>query len=186
MFVSRCSFLRLTTALGTSFRDVRAKELFERRRREMERSRPLEGGGGECSHDLGVETSSSTDERETSNDGEERKKMLELLREQGRRRVARREAFLQWQAGQREKGAAQRLVRQAKTQEKFKRHHYHTQSGRLVSVGLAHGDGTSTNTVDSPRPATDMSVHRRYSADFAVPLKERSGPGKLHIVLQKR
>ncbi|RNF00807.1 excreted/secreted protein 23 [Trypanosoma rangeli] len=72
-------------------------------------------------------------------------RMQALLQEHEQRRIARREAFLKWQAGQREKGAAHRLVRQAKTQEKFKRHHYHTQSGRLISVALSHNVGSSSS-----------------------------------------
>lgn len=49
-------------------------------------------------------------------------------------RRARRRAFLEWQAGQREKGAAHRLVRLAKVTENNKRHHYHRQRGKLITI----------------------------------------------------
>ncbi|EAN84891.1 hypothetical protein C3747_287g14 [Trypanosoma cruzi] len=90
----------------------------------------------------------------------EEEKMLALIKEQEERRIARREAFLKWQAGQREKGAAHRLVRQAKTQEKFKRHHYHAQSGRLISIALSHVENTSHNSSDGGMDFVSSSSFR--------------------------
>lgn len=63
--------------------------------------------------------------------------LRDALELQGEQRKERRRAFLQWQAGQREKGAAHRLLRLARVVESNKRHHYHSQSGRLIGVYYA-------------------------------------------------
>ncbi|EPY18257.1 hypothetical protein STCU_10094 [Strigomonas culicis] len=68
-----------------------------------------------------------------------------MLEAQKIKRIARKEAFLTWQAGQREKGAAHRLVRQSRTAEKGKRHHYHSQKGHIIPVAHHSDDGCSTN-----------------------------------------
>lgn len=56
------------------------------------------------------------------------------LEAQESQRLAKKAAFLEWQAGQREKGAAHRLLHQAKVAESNKRRHYHHQRGRLMCV----------------------------------------------------
>lgn len=65
---------------------------------------------------------------------ENRQNLVQALSYQENERIARRRAFLEWQAGQREKGAAHRLLRLAKVTENNKRHHYHRQRGRLITV----------------------------------------------------
>ncbi|ORC89300.1 excreted/secreted protein 23 [Trypanosoma theileri] len=143
---------------------------------------------GSLQQESGGMTCSTDDFNDQTDPGRrERESMLTLLKEQGERRIARREAFLQWQAGQREKGAAHRLLRQAKTQEKFKRHHYHTQNGRLISVSFTNEDGTSSNSDGN------MNFHfvepRRTecrSTDFLVPSSRRCETSTLNLTLQKR
>lgn len=76
---------------------------------------------------------------------QQKAQLMTLLSEQKLKRIARREAFLEWQAGQREKGAAHRLVRQAKTAEKYKRHHYHSRKGKILSIGHINESGMSSN-----------------------------------------
>ncbi|KAH9593357.1 hypothetical protein LSM04_001453 [Trypanosoma melophagium] len=136
-------------------------------------------GGMTCStSDFNVQSDQRQKEKES---------MLILLKEQGERRIARREAFLQWQAGQREKGAAHRLVRQAKTQEKFKRHHYHTQNGRLISVSFTSNDGTSINSDGSIDVHLVESCRRECrSTDFLVPSNRRCDTSTLNLTLKKR
>lgn len=73
---------------------------------------------------------------------EEKERVMRMLEEQKMRRVARREAYLEWQAGQREKGAAHRLLRQSKKAEKYKRHHYHSISGRLLPISRVEENET--------------------------------------------
>lgn len=68
---------------------------------------------------------------------ETRMSIEETLRSQKEHREARRNAFVTWQNGQIEKGAAHRLLRLARVTESNKRHHYHRQGGRLIPVTKA-------------------------------------------------
>lgn len=73
----------------------------------------------------------------------------DALEVQGAQRRERRKAFLQWQAGQREKGAAHRLLRLARIAESNKRHHYHRQRGRLLGVSCLSRDKYKYNENES-------------------------------------
>eukprot|EP00796_Vickermania_ingenoplastis_P006479 gene6479-4666_t len=63
-----------------------------------------------------------------------RKSLAAALQYQEEQRIIRHKAFLDWQAGQREKGAAHRLRRLARIAENNKKRHYHGQRGRLLVV----------------------------------------------------
>ncbi|AAZ12968.1 hypothetical protein, conserved [Trypanosoma brucei gambiense DAL972] len=186
MLRGRWGIFQCTLIFRASFHDVRSKKMWERRQRELQKA----GEQMELDEDVtpppSIPRSSRVATRDESCEGD-KEAMLALLQEQWQRRVARREAFIQWQAGQREKGAAQRLVRQAKTQEKFKSHRYHTQSGRIISVGLAREDGTSSNSDASvDLYSVGMCGSQLRSADFLVQPGSRNTHGTVNLVLQKR
>jgi hypothetical protein len=71
----------------------------------------------------------------------------QLVREQREKRLAKREAFLTWQAGQREKGSAHRLARSAKKAERWRQLHNTQMGHKIVSTALhsPHHDGKNTN-----------------------------------------
>lgn len=113
----------------------------------------------------------------------QKEQLLAVLEEQKMRRIARREAFLEWQAGQREKGAAHRLVRQAKTAEKFKRQHYHSRKGRILSVGHVDERGHNTNSNEPwehADPAMLRPTERMSSTEYLV---SRGGEGATSVFL---
>ncbi|KEG11196.1 excreted/secreted protein 23 [Trypanosoma grayi] len=187
MLSKRGSILRCTPLFSGPFHDVKEKRMRERHQQEIQKAGhstlPSEG----CSHLNDVSGPSNTVNVDNDRNVQAKERMLALLKEQGQRRIARREAFLHWQAGQREKGAAHRLMRQAKTQEKYKRYHYHTQSGRLISVALAREDGTSSNSdCTFVYPATPVKEEGWDSADFLVPGNTRANRCTIRLTLPKR
>lgn len=113
-------------------------------------------------------------------------KLRELLAAQKMKRLVQREAFLEWQAGQREKGAAHRLLRQAKVAEKYKRHHYHCKSGRVLSVAhtpVSQQGGHASAYTDGFRDMhADVGECQSY-ADFLNPPQPSATSG---IVLSLR
>ncbi|RNF02016.1 excreted/secreted protein 23 [Trypanosoma conorhini] len=149
------------------FVGVGSTRLIARQQREPQRvggpTTLLGGGHGEHASRSG--TSDAVQLGESDDRRGEELRMLALLKEQEQRRIARREAFLKWQAGQREKGAAHRLVRQAKTQEKFKRHHYHAQSGRLISVALSQSGGSSNSDGESSGGVMDFASSHLHESE---------------------
>nr|CCC91985.1 conserved hypothetical protein [Trypanosoma congolense IL3000] len=186
MLAKQLSVFRCTAVCNAVFRDLRSKELHKRREKELQKATKHNNSCDGTQPSPGTPVSSAEGSTEAEDAGD-KESMAMLLEEQWRRRIARREAFLQWQAGQREKGAAERLVRQAKTQEKFKRHRYHTQSGRLISIGLAREDGTSSNAGDDVNFSSSSSHDRSLTnAQFLVPSNSRETPGVLNVFLQKR
>ncbi|ESL11653.1 hypothetical protein TRSC58_00592 [Trypanosoma rangeli SC58] len=142
-------------------------------------------GGSHGKHASCTGTSGTVPFRESLDRRGEEVRMQALLQEHEQRRIARREAFLKWQAGQREKGAAHRLVRQARTQEKFKRHHYHAQSGRLISVVLSHNVGSSSsgNNADGVMDFASSRLHdgdRGRATSFLLHCGSVTGGRTLH------
>lgn len=97
--------------------------------------------------------------------------LREALELQGEQRQERRSAFLQWQDGQREKGAAHRLLRLARVVESNKRHHYHRQSGRLIGVSYAtpHQKYNSWDYPDHHSASTDLLL----SPIHQIPKREK-------------
>ncbi|CAD2219103.1 hypothetical protein AGDE_07158 [Angomonas deanei] len=146
-------------------KDLKSKMIFERAKRMKMKSGVAahEINEREVAQEAGLVPPDcvSTEEFE-----ENRKKLLRMLETQKLNRISRREAFLTWQAGQREKGAAQRLARQTRKQEKYKRHHYHSQKGKLLPLSFTderdldspQNSVFSSNRLDSPHPRTASSV----------------------------
>lgn len=108
----------------------------------------------------------------------EKEHLLAALKQQKLRRIARREAFLEWQAGQREKGAAHRLERQSKTAEKFKRRHYHSRKGRILSIGYMDEVGYCSNDNEPwgqiNRPLLKSAERESFSEFLVNPGGERA------------
>lgn len=76
--------------------------------------------------------------------------LAKLVAQQREKRVAKREAFLAWQQGQREKGSAMRLTGQAKRMESFKRAYCHALKHRLIATNLQpRAPETTTETRDN-------------------------------------
>lgn len=94
----------------------------------------------------------------------------DALELQGEQRRERKKAFLQWQAGQREKGAAHRLLRLARIAESNKRHHYHRQSGRLLDVGYRSHDQCKARDWELGIPD---SSHLLLSPLRSIPKREK-------------
>ncbi|KPA84158.1 hypothetical protein ABB37_02232 [Leptomonas pyrrhocoris] len=104
--------------------------------------------------------------------------VVAMLQEQRLRRIARREAFLEWQAGQREKGAAHRLLRQARKAEKYKQRHYHATSGRMVPVLPARHEALDA--------AQLLSSHRHVLNSKVVDKADSQKWERLHLTLGKK
>lgn len=123
----------VTRCLWYEFKDVKSKTLLERLAKEKVRAgaSPEDVDMEELARESGLAPSNSVDVQQFVR---EKETVMGMLQEQRLRRIARREAFLEWQAGQREKGAAHRLLRQARKAEKYKQRHYHATSGRMVPV----------------------------------------------------
>lgn len=153
-------WLRCTPLVLFEVRDVRERVRIERRRRDKMREIDAQRKAGSSTsanindtHDLSDEaiamecgltppTVFSAEEIRSSKDV-----VAALVKEQREKRLAKREAFLTWQAGQREKGAASRLARSAKKAERWRQHHSNEMSCKLISTSLhsPHGDGSNTN-----------------------------------------
>ncbi|KAG5501156.1 hypothetical protein JIQ42_06154 [Leishmania sp. Namibia] len=132
----------LSRRLWYQFRDLKDKAILEKLRNTklQQGAHPSEVDMEELARESGIAPSSSMNVADFVH---EKETVLEMLQEQRMRRIARREAFLEWQAGQREKGAAHRLVRQSRKAEKYKRRHYHASSGRMLPLTLSPGEAPS-------------------------------------------
>jgi NADH pyrophosphatase NudC (nudix superfamily) len=141
---------------GFELLDIREKILVERRRAAMERDReglrhrpqPVVTHDDVSDEELAVEAGliPPPDEAVDMAALEEKKaRQRAAMHEQHRRRVASREAFAEWQAGQREKGAAHRLSRESRKAEGHKRLHCESQRFRLLSTAVATEEWNSNN-----------------------------------------
>lgn len=174
----------VTRFLRFEVKDVREKILLERARRQ----RVKKGADGtEVDDDVLAEEAGLIPPRavDVSKLEEEKQRMMEALEGQRLKRIARRAAFLEWQAGQREKGAAQRLVRQAETAEKYKRHHYNSRRGRILSLEYlppAHGADVgdsrfiSVQATGDCTPYTDWFGSRSEKDPDSISLSLRRKP----------
>ncbi|KAL7697864.1 hypothetical protein N2W54_006877 [Lotmaria passim] len=122
-----------TRLLRYEFKDVKSKAMLEKMAKAKVKAGmdPADIDMEELARESGLAPSSTSNLRHFV---QEKEAVIGMLQEQRLRRIARREAFLEWQAGQREKGAAHRLLRQARKAEKYKQRHYHATSGRMVPV----------------------------------------------------
>ena len=134
---SRSLLFSSTLLCRFEVQNVRQKIMLERRRKELETkqriSLPLQPSDDELAQQLGFVAPTVVDIAGLKS---QRDRVSEMAEDQRQRRVAKREAFVAWQAGQREKGAAHRLSRQAKTAERTKRAHCQSQTHRLISTAL--------------------------------------------------
>ncbi|KPI85496.1 hypothetical protein ABL78_5457 [Leptomonas seymouri] len=123
----------VTRGLWYKFNDVKSKGILERMAKAKVRAGvdPSDVDMGELARESGLAPSNTANIQQFV---QEKEAVMNMLQEQRLRRIARREAFLEWQAGQREKGAAHRLLRQARKAEKYKRRHYHATGGRMLPV----------------------------------------------------
>ncbi|CUG58322.1 Hypothetical protein, putative [Bodo saltans] len=97
-----------------------------------------------------------------------REVVSQLVREQREKRLAKREAFLTWQAGQREKGSATRLARSAKKAERWRQLHHSQVGHKIISTALhsTQHNGRNTNN-DSDAHMIDVlaRVEGRLGSD---------------------
>ncbi|KAG5478789.1 hypothetical protein CUR178_05367 [Leishmania enriettii] len=128
----------LSRRLLYQFKGLKDKAILEKLRNTklQQGAHPSEVDMEELARESGIAPSSSVN---VADFVREKETVLEMLQEQRMRRIARREAFLEWQAGQREKGAAHRLLRQSGKAERYKRRHYHATSGRMLPLTLSAG-----------------------------------------------
>ncbi|AIN98459.1 hypothetical protein LPMP_230070 [Leishmania panamensis] len=129
----------VSRSLWYQFKDLKSKTILEKlRNRKLQQGvHPSDLDMEELAKESGIAPPSSVSVQDFMH---EKEAVLEMLQEQRLRRIARREAFLEWQAGQREKGAAHRLVRQSRKAEKYKRRHYHATSGRMLPLSVSPGE----------------------------------------------
>mmetsp|Transcript_58708 Transcript_58708/g.67807 ORF Transcript_58708/g.67807 Transcript_58708/m.67807 type:complete len:232 (-) Transcript_58708:39-734(-) len=153
---------RTTRVLCFEVADVRQRVLLERKRRELSKKVTEKTSSSSASSSTALIMSRSSDELpedaalaaecgllppSTFNISELRrnKEALDrMVQDQRARRLAKKAAFEAWQEGQREKGQAHRLARQAKKAEKWKRQHYNKTHHRLVA-----------STATQPPPQTE-------------------------------
>lgn len=168
----------LTSTLLYQFKDVRSKTILEKLAKAKIKAgtHPDEVDMEELARESGLAPSNSASMESFV---QEKETVLGMLQEQRVRRIARREAFLEWQAGQREKGAAHRLLRQSRKAEKYKQRHYHAVSGRMVPVLAAKSDSSSTTECRNQRSNHTNSDYRLGNADA-------HRWEKLHLVLGKK
>lgn len=76
--------------------------------------------------------------------------MVEMVNYQQLRRQLSRNAFLEWQSGQREKGSGDRLKRMTGKAERNKRLHNQHAEGRLLSVTYHSSEGDNTSNDWNP------------------------------------
>lgn len=156
----------LTQVLRFEFKDVKSKTIVEKLRRAklQQGVHPSDIDTEELARESGLAPSPSAD---VQGFVQEKEALLGLLREQRVRRIARREAFLEWQAGQREKGAAHRLLRQSRKAEKYKRRHYHAASGRMLPLSLDVAAVSAAAAASANGVCVSQSPHRPMSStDF--------------------
>ncbi|GET88647.1 hypothetical protein, conserved [Leishmania tarentolae] len=146
--------------LWYQLKDLKSKVILDRLRntKVQEGVHPSDVDIDELARESGLAPPSSANVQDFV---QEKEAVLGMLREQRLRRIARREAFLEWQAGQREKGAAHRLVRQSRKSEKYKRRHYHAMGGRMLPISLSSCEVP-------PEPRMPMSLPKACvsSTDF--------------------
>ncbi|CBZ27140.1 conserved hypothetical protein [Leishmania mexicana MHOM/GT/2001/U1103] len=173
----RCVSRRLWYQL----KDLKSKVILEKLRNSKlkEGVHPSDMDMEELARESGIAPASSVNVQDFVH---EKEAVLGMLQEQRLRRIARREAFLEWQAGQREKGAAHRLVRQSRKAEKYKRRHYHATSGRMLPISLSPGEAPPDRRTPMPMPMPKACVS---STDFL-----RGGPAEnrhaIHLSLGKK
>lgn len=178
--------LRASRILLFEVADVRQRIMLERKRRELARSPPstslvsssssmVHGMDGDTlSDDAALAAKCGLLPPETFNIAELRQNKVALERmvqDQRARRLAKKAAFEAWQEGQREKGQAHRLARQAKKAEKWKRQHYNKTHHRLVT----------TEVLSSSAPPSASSVISTPVAGRGTPndaMMHKSGRGK--------
>ena len=193
----------LTPGRGFEIMDVREKILLERRRGAIEREREKlrqapqpqvvhdELGDEEVAQDVGLVP--RPDERVNLTELKEKKdRMRSLMLEQHRRKVASKEAFVEWQAGQREKGAAHRLSRQSRKAEAHKRLHCESQRCRLVPTAFSTPSWNTNNdmtesvlralSTQSPRVPPPVSK----ASDYINPSQKETKAGSLFLTVSKR
>lgn len=161
----------ISRTLRYQFADVKSKTVLEKLAKAKVKAgvHPDDVDMEELARESGLAPSNSTSMDQFV---QEKENVLGMLQEQRVRRIARREAFLEWQAGQREKGAAHRLLRQSRKAEKYKQRHYHAVSGRMVPVMPPRNDAVNTAEYSSSRDALSNGEGRRWE--------------KLHLVLGKK
>ncbi|CCW63718.1 unnamed protein product [Phytomonas sp. EM1] len=117
----------------------------------------------------------------------QKERLLAMLKEQKLKRISQREAFFTWQTKQREKGAAYRLDRQARTAEKYKQHRYHSQKGRILPVAHFKGDGERNDKLAWESVGAKLCCSRECmsSTEFLVDENQRN-PYTVFLSLSKR
>ena len=76
--------------------------------------------------------------------------VINMIQRQRERRLARREQWEDWHAGQKEKGSAISLYRKAKKAEGYRRFAANTTGRRFVSLAYCSPDGRNTNNDADP------------------------------------
>jgi hypothetical protein len=167
----------VTRGLWYEFKDVKSKAFLEKLAKSKVKAGmdPSDIDMEELAMESGLAPSNTANVKQFV---QEKENVINMLREQRLRRVARREAFLEWQAGQREKGAAHRLLRQSRKAEKYKQRHYHATSGRMVPVLTAQPESLNSAYHVS-------SLGRAPSPDA---LRKADGPRweRLYLTLRKK
>ncbi|KAG5478595.1 hypothetical protein LSCM1_05997 [Leishmania martiniquensis] len=164
----------LSRCLWYQFKDVKEKAIFEKfcNAKLQQGVHPSDVDMEELARESGIVPPSSVNVVDFVR---EKEMVQEMLQEQRLRRIARREAFLEWQAGQREKGAAHRLARQSRKAEKYKRRHYHATSGRMLPLLLSPGEAPPEPRMPASAPKsralpTEFLGGRLHEKWYAVPL----------------
>ncbi|KAK7198370.1 hypothetical protein NESM_000796100 [Novymonas esmeraldas] len=147
----------VTRALRYEFKDVKSKTILEKLRRTklQQGTHPSDVDMAELARESGLAPPRGVNVQDFI---QEKEAVIGMLQEQRLRRISRREAFLEWQAGQREKGAAHRLVRQSRKAEKYKRRHYHTMSGRMLPISPCAPELPPESDAARPAPKSCASV----------------------------
>jgi hypothetical protein len=151
-------WLRCTTVALFEVRDIRERIRMERRRKE--KARELVDEGSSTSRASSEETEAALSDDVIAQEcglmpptiftaeqiRHSKDVVAQLVREQREKRLAKREAFLSWQAGQREKGSAFRLARSAKKAERWKQQHSNEMGHKLISTSLHSPQNNGRNT----------------------------------------
>lgn len=153
-------WLRPTPVALFEVRDVRERIKIERRRAEKVREFESAQSATNSKSKLDTSSPSLSDEALAEECGltpptsfsldaiqKSREVVMHLVKEQREKRLAKRQAFVSWQAGQREKGAAFRLAGSAKKAERWQRLHASQTGHKILSTALhsPRSDGRNTN-----------------------------------------
>ncbi|KAG5504322.1 hypothetical protein JKF63_04767 [Porcisia hertigi] len=146
----------MSRCLLFEFKDLKSKTILEKLRNQKLKSgvHPMDVDMAELAREGGITPSNHVNLHDFVR---EKEAVIGMLQDQRLRRIARREAFLEWQAGQREKGAAHRLVRQSRKAEKYKRRHYHATSGRMLPLALSCGETAPEGPAQKSAPQLCVS-----------------------------